>query len=246
MSAAPAPRYLAAGESALVVEFGAKIDPAIHHRVLALDAALSKANIGGVIETVPTYRSLMIHFDPRRWPMEELVAAIARLEEAPRLALELRRRWHIPACYEPPFAEDIDLVASALGLSAARVAELHATARYRVYMYGFAPGFLFLGGLPQALNFPRRPMPRAPVPAGALLIAGGQALIASCPMPTGWYMLGRTPVKMFAPRRDPIFLMGIGDEVCFEQIGGSAFRELTEAAEAGDYYPRCECVDDRA
>ncbi len=238
------PRYLPAGESALVVEFGATIDPRIHDCVLALDAAIQQANVEGVTETVPTYRSLMIHFDPRRLAAETLVTALAKLKDTSKPARTPAQRWHIPACYDPPHDEDIAEVAATLGLSPARIIDLHQGARYRVSMYGFAPGFVFLGGLPPELTIPRRAVPRSPAPPGSLLIAGGQALIASCAMPTGWYGIGRTPVKVFDPRRAKIFLASIGDEICFERIDREAFDALSLAAEAGEFSARCEYLDD--
>src|SRR5208337_1434027 len=103
----PNPRYLPAGESALVVEFGATIDPRIHDCVLALDAAVQHANFEGVTETVPTYRSLMIHFDPRRISAETLISELARLGATGKPARTPPQRWHIPACYDPPHDEDI-------------------------------------------------------------------------------------------------------------------------------------------
>ena len=111
-------------------------------------------------------------------------------------------------------------------------------------MYGFAPGFAFLGGLPRELTIPRRAAPRAPALPGALLIAAGQALIGSCAMPTGWYAIGRTPVKMFDPRRTQAFLVGIGDEICFERIDGAAFETLNLAAEAGEVCAWCEGLEE--
>ncbi len=240
----PKPRYLPAGESALVVEFGAAIDPGIHDCVLALDAAIQQANVEGVTETVPTYRSLMIHFDPRRLVAETLITALAKLDDTLKPARTLPQRWHIPACYDSPHDEDIAEVAAFLGLPRAQIIDLHQGARYRVYMYGFAPGFVFLGGLPPELTIPRRAVPRAPAPPGSLLIAGGQALIASCAMPTGWYGIGRTPVKVFDPRRAKIFLASIGDEICFERIDREAFDALSLAAEAGELCARGERLDE--
>ena len=236
----PKPRYLPAGELALVVEFGVTIDPGVHDCVLALDAAVQQASFEGVTETVPTYRSLMIYFDPRRLTAETLITALAKLEDTLKPARTPPQRWHIPACYNSPHDEDIAEVAAFLGLPRAQIIDLHQGARYRVYMYGFAPGFIFLGGLPPELMIPRRAVPRAPAPPGSLLIAGGQALIASCAMPTGWYGIGRTPVKVFDPRRAKVFLVGIGDEICFERIDGEAFDALSLAAEAGELCVRCE------
>ena len=238
------PRYLPAGESALVVEFGATIDPGIHDCVLALDAAIQQANVEGVTETVPTYRSLMIHFDPRRMNAEILTTKLARLDAADKPARTPPQRWHIPACYDSPHDEDIAEVAAFLGLPRAQIIDLHQGARYRVYMYGFAPGYIFLGGLPPELTIPRRAVPRSPAPPGSLLIAGGQALIASCAMPTGWYGIGRTPVKVFDPRRAKIFLAGIGDEICFERIDGETFDALSLTAEAGELCARGERLDE--
>jgi inhibitor of KinA len=237
-------RYLPAGESALVVEFGATIDPRIHDCVLALDAAIQQANVEGVTETVPTYRSLMIHFDPRRISAEILISELARLGATGKPARTPTQRWHIPACYDSPHDEDIAEVAVFLDLPRAQIIDLHQGARYRVYMYGFAPGFIFLGGLPPELTIPRRAVPRSPAPLGSLLIAGGQALIASCAMPTGWYGIGRTPVKVFDPRRAKIFLVGIGDEICFERIDPEAFDALSLAAEAGELCARGERLDE--
>ena len=222
------PRYLAAGECALVVEFGQTIDAAIHDRVLALDATIGAARFDGVSETVPTYRSLMIHFDPRRISMAVLIEAIRGLDpavEAPPAPRHLR----IPVCYEPPFAEDLGAVAATLGLPEDEIVALHSGALYRVYMYGFAPGFTFLGGLPPALAIPRRPTPRPPAPPGSLLIAGGQALIASISMPTGWHQIGRTPLRVFDPKREPMVLAAIGDAISFEPIGATRFAELSAA-----------------
>jgi inhibitor of KinA len=240
----PKPRYLPAGESALVVEFGDTIDPKIHDRVLALDAALQQAIWDGVIETVPTYRSLMIHFNPRRLTAEALVDSLAGLDYASAPPRTRRQLWRIPACYDSPHGEDIAELAALLGLSPAQIIGLHLGARYRVYMYGFAPGFTFLGGLPEELKIPRRAVPRPPAPPGSLLIAGGQALIASCAMPTGWYGIGRTPVKMFDPRREQVFLADIGDELCFERIDPVVFDALSVAAEAGELVARHEFLDE--
>jgi inhibitor of KinA len=238
------PRYLPAGESALVVEFGDTIDPKIHDRVLALDAAIQQAKWEGVTETVPTYRSLMIHFDPRHLTTEALTDALVELNYASAPPRMRRQLWHIPACYDAPHGEDIAEVAGRLDLPRERIIALHLGTRYRVYRYGFASGFTFLGGLPEELTIPRRAVPRPPAPSGSLLIAGGQALIAGCAMPTGWYGIGRTPVKMFDPRRGRIFLAGIGDEVSFERIDPAAFDAMSRAAEAGEFCARHEYLLD--
>jgi inhibitor of KinA len=227
------PRFLPAGESALIVEFGATIDPEINDRVRSFDRAVTDAAIGGVIETVPTYRSLMIHFDPRQIGTRSLVTRLEQLRPAPTTPAAARH-WLIPACYEPPHSEDLQEVATELGITPARAVELHASADYRVYMFGFAPGYIFLGGLPRELAISRRPKPRPPASQGSLLIAGGQALIANQPMPTGWYNLGATPAVLFDPARTPPVGLDVGDRVSFEPIDAATFIRLRQAAADGE------------
>ena len=100
-------------------------------------------------------------------------------------------------------------------------------------MYGFAPGFTFLGGLPEALAISRRATPRPPAPEGSLLIAGGQALITTIAMPTGWYVIGQTPVRKFDKARARPFLADVGDEIAFEPIDLATFDSLRRDAAAG-------------
>jgi KipI family sensor histidine kinase inhibitor len=237
------PRFLPAGEAALVVEYGRVIDPSLHDRVLALDAMIAAANIEGIIETVPTYRSLMIHFDPRATTPKALTQTIADLDTQPHRQTRSKKHWRIPVCYDPSLAEDLDTVAAALHMPRERVIALHAGARYRVYMYGFAPGFTFLGGLPEELTISRRATPRPPAPPGSLLIAGGQALISSIAMPTGWYVLGQTPVRVFDPARAKPFLTDVGDDVIFAPIDLDRFRALSREAEDGDLVAREEIAE---
>lgn len=234
------PRYLNAGEAALTVEFGDSVDPAINARVLSLDTALREKAPSGVIETVPTYRSLMIHYEPLTLARAALIAHVETLGAAQATAEQPQTQWIIPCCYDPALAEDIEIAAQALGLSAERVAALHAGADYRVYMYGFAPGWCYLGGLPAPLAIARRAAPRPPTPPGAALIGGGLALIATNPMPTGWYVIGRTPERLFALERDPPFFVNAGDTVRFEPIDCAAFDALEARTARGEIVSRRE------
>ncbi len=231
------PRFLDCGEAALSVEFGDSVDPAINARVLALDAALSAEPPMGLRETAPTYRSLFIRYEPLELSRDALIARV----EAMMASLADRTqeggegaRWTIPCCYDPALAEDIDEAAALLGLSAQALAQSHAGADYRAYMYGFAPGWCYLGGLPQALAIARRASPRGPTPQGAVLIGGALALVATNPMPTGWYVVGRTPERLFAPQRDPPFLIAPGDVIRFEPIDAATFEALDARAARGE------------
>ena len=235
-------RLLDAGERALVVEFGATVDPAINGQVLALDAAFVAARIEGVRETVPTYRSLMIHYDPLVISREKLVARIADFEATHPAAPAPQARWIFPCCYDPAIAEDIAELAALVKLDVAEAARIHASGAYRAYMYGFAPGYCYLGGLPEALAVSRRATVRPPTPENAVLVGGGLSLVATFSMPTGWYVAGRTPERMFAPHRERPFLVDVGDELRFEPIDTATFASLESRAQQGETIARREAL----
>ena len=232
------PRYLNAGETALVVEFGHGIDPVTNARVLALDAALMQAELAGLVECVPTYRSLMIHYDPLVLSRAALVGAVNACLTTPIPAIVPRKLWTLPACYDSDFAEDMDHVCQATGLTRANVIQSHAHARYPVYMYGFAPGWAYLGGLPAKLFVPRRSAPRPQIPPGSLIIAGGQAIVATMAMPSGWHILGRTPERLFRLDRDRVFLVDVGDVLTFDPVDRTTFDALERRAAAGETLAR--------
>lgn len=232
------PLFLNAGEAALVVEFGRTVDPAISDRVLALDAALAADPPEGLRELVPTYRSLMIHYDPLRLERARLVALV---EDRLTAAVEAKRaaaQWIVPCCYDLPHGEDLAEMAALMGLSAAEAAAIHASASYRVYMYGFSPGFTYLGGLPEAIAISRRTRPRPPHDSKAVVVGGGLSAIATFSMPTGWYVVGRTPERLYAPDRVSAFLFEPGDSLRFEPIDAATFALLDARAEAGEVVAR--------
>ncbi len=216
-----------------MAEFGTTVDPAIHDRVLALDDALRAAPPAGPARDGADYRSLMIHYDPLVLDRDDLAARVTALAAA-RRGPARRRPLDLPCCYDPACAEDIGAVAQATGLTVERVAALHAGAEYRVYMYGFAPGFAYLGGLPKDLAVSRRATPRPPHPANALLIGGGLAAVGTFPMPTGWYVIGRTPERLYAPQRPEPFPVAVGDTLRFEAIDAATFADLESRAAAGE------------
>lgn len=230
---ASTPRILPCGDAALAVEFGSVIDPRLNARVLALDAQV-KAGVPGILETVPTYRSLLVHYDPTATDYETLAARL--LELAGNLSDEPveGRLWRIPVVYGGPFGIDLEDVADRHGLTPAQVIEKHSAPIYRVYMIGFVPGYAYLGGLDPDLATPRRETPRLKTPAGTISIGGIQAVVASIEAPSGWHLLGRTPVRSFMLGRDPIFLLEAGDRVRFEPIEAERFEGLDRAAQAGE------------
>jgi inhibitor of KinA len=228
-------RILPVGDTGLSVQFGTEIDPAINDAVAALDTAIAAADLPGIVETVPSFRSLLVVFEPASIDRETLLAQLRVLSaRATRARRSAGRRWSLPVVYEPPFSEDLTEVSGLLGLSERDVVAAHTSAEFRVYMLGFQPGLPNLGGLPAQLQLSRRTTPRAPVPGGSVMIGGIQGAIMPLPTPSGFYLLGRTPVRLFDRRRTEPALLRAGDTVRFRAICADEFAGLTDAVSAGN------------
>jgi KipI family sensor histidine kinase inhibitor len=230
----PPPRLLPSGDSAIVVEFARQIDDVANRRVLALDKALAAASVEGVTEAVPTYRSLLVHYDPVRIDFETLGAKLAALAEMPTPPAGKARRWRVPVTYGGENGIDLEDVAKTLNLTPDEVAARHAGGDYRVAMIGFTPGWSYLSGLDQSLHIPRRGSPRVFTPAGTISIGGVQAGIQCLAAPSGWHLLGRTAMRTYQLHRDPVFLTEPGDRVTFYPVDEKTFAEQTRAADAGE------------
>ncbi|MCL5884289.1 MAG: 5-oxoprolinase subunit PxpB [Deltaproteobacteria bacterium] len=214
-------RYLAAGEQGLVVEFGDAIDPAVNARVQRLARVLSSRGVEGVLETVPTYRSLLVLFDPLVLPRKRLAAVVEGLLDAPSGTDEPAGApdvVELPVCYGGEFGPDLEFVARHSGLSPEEVISVHASPSYLVYMLGFTPGFPYLGGMPERIAVPRLASPRGKVPAGSVGIAGSQTGVYPVESPGGWRLIGRTPSRIFDPGAAEPFLLAAGDLVRFRPI----------------------------
>jgi len=235
-------RFLCAGDTAMVVEFGERIDRALSDRVLRLGAKLRLAQLPGLIETVPTYRSLMIHYDPVLTDHASLKARVAALLEDESAATAQARLWRIPACYESAHAADLPEVAQRAGLAESEVVRLHTETLFHVYMIGFVPGYPYMGDLPQALVLPRRADPRTRVPAGSIAIASTMTAIYPLESPGGWHLIGATPIRLFDPRAARPALFSPGDKLRFEPIGVAEFEEIRKASASGLYQPAWESV----
>ncbi|MXN17750.1 5-oxoprolinase subunit PxpB [Pseudooceanicola sp. GBMRC 2024] len=227
------PRILPCGDSALSFQISERVDAAVNDRIIALARALDRAGIAGVTDRVPTYRALLVTYDPERLRGAQLSERLMDLYEGLDDLGGATRLWRVPAFYGGPAAMDLDTLAAEKGLSPDQLIALHAGAEYRVYMIGFAPGFAYLGGLPELLHTPRLTVPRQLIPAGALGIGGQQASISSVAGPSGWRFLGETPVRLFDPARDTPFLLQAGDRVRFEPVDAATCARLAERAAAG-------------
>ncbi|KFE66816.1 Allophanate hydrolase 2 subunit 1 [Hyalangium minutum] len=214
------------GDSAFILRFGDAISLEIHERVVATLRVLDSWRERWVVDLVPGYASVMVHYDAlqvdpervRRWLEDALPRA--RPEATPHRIIE------VPVWYHPSVAPDLEPLAQEKGLTVEELVRLHTAPEYIVYMLGFRPGFPFLGGLNPRLFSPRLATPRPTIPAGSVGIGGQQTGIYPLKSPGGWRLIGRTPWKLFDPGVDPPVTLGVGDHLRFVSITEAQFREL--------------------
>ena len=219
-------RIVPAGDSALIVEFDERIDPAVNARTVAFAEAIRAACIDGVRDVVPTFRSAAVYFDPLRTNYDTLMTALEA--EAVRPVADVgaaREPVRIPVCYGGDLGPDLANVAAFAKMSEDEVVRVHASAVYRVFMLGFVAGFAYMGIVDERIAIPRHSTPRVRVPLGTVGIAGVQTGIYPAETPGGWQLIGRTPVKPFDAARAEPFLMKAGDSVQFYAIDRAEFDE---------------------
>lgn len=212
-------RFLDGGESCLVVELGDAIDVALNRQVRALDLALEQARVKGVLEAVPTYRSLAIYYDPLTIQRDTLRQQVASLYDSlGHQDDQMPRVVEVPTVYGGAYGPDLEFVARHSGLSPDEVVRLHSEPLYHVYMLGFLAGFPYLGDLAERLTVPRLSTPRLKVPAGSVGIGGRQTGIYPVESPGGWRIIGRTSLRLFDPSVEPPTPILPGDKVRFVRI----------------------------
>lgn len=214
------------GDRGLLLEFGDEISREINEKVRRMALAVQAEAIEGIIETVPTYRSLLIIYNPVILPIEDLKKRLKKIEGGLQTTpLSEPKLTRIPVVYGGIYGPDLEGVAKYLHASPEEVVQLHCSKPYLIYMIGFMPGYPYMGELPQALVTPRLKTPRLLVPKGSVAIAQRQTGIYSMESPGGWQILGRTPVELFHPEKDPPALLQMGDFVQFHQISEKEFKE---------------------
>lgn len=217
------PIFRAVGEQGLLVEFGATITPETHGKVLHLDAMLAAHPPEGFREAVPAYVNLLVSFDPLKTDHAGIETVLRRLITLPPHADTAKTPREVLVCYDPDLAPDLPEVAARTGLSPEAVIAAHMAGEYAVFLYGFAPGYAYLGGVPEALQLPRKDAAVRGVPAGTVIIAGPQCIVTTLTMPTGWWRIGQSPTRIL--RDDPArpFLFDVGDPVSFRRISRDDF-----------------------
>ena len=227
------PVFRQAGDTGIIVEFGDGIDPVVNSKVRAMAQSLKSGLPEGIVEIIPTYRSLLFIYDPSQiWYdkltgfIEEKAADITAIEETAPTVVE------IPVCYGGELGPDIGNVCDSSGLDEKEVIRLHCEPDYLIYMVGFTPGFPFLGGLADPLHTPRLKTPRMLVPEGSVGIANNQTGMYPIASPGGWQLIGWTPFTLFAPEKKNPFLYKAGDRIRFVPISADEYQTIKEKENA--------------
>jgi KipI family sensor histidine kinase inhibitor len=223
------PRFRLCGDRALIVEYGEGIDRAVNEKVRAMTALLKRALPAGVEAVIPAYRSLSLLYNPLATSIGRIAKALEAMETDLReTEIAKPRIVEIPVCYGGEFGPDLEIVAAHNSLTLDEAITVHTSVDYHIYMIGFAPGFCYLGGLDRRLHTPRRKTPRTHLPAGSVGIAESQTGMYPQDSPGGWQIIGRTPLRLFAPWREEPFLYQAGDRIRFVSIVKDQFRRIGE------------------
>ncbi len=222
------------GDSAIIIKFGNTIDMATHIKIRQFIDLLDKSAIDGMIELVPAYTTVTVFY---HFPTISYKTICHKLEtlllNLSATSLVQAQTVEIPVCYSKEYGKDLNTVAEINDLSVDEVIEIHSGGDYCVYMLGFAPGFPYLGGLSKQIAAPRKEIPRLVVPAGSVGIGGQQTGVYPMEMPGGWQLIGKTPLKLFDPWKNPPCILNIGDQVRFKAITKEEF--LHCSSEAKEY-----------
>jgi inhibitor of KinA len=229
-------RILPAGDLSLVVEFGNEISKDYNERVRQLNQSLRRVKGKGIVETVPTFRSLLVYYDPLKISYKKLcnyIRSAAKTEGS--VTIHSQRIIEIPVCYGEKYGEDLTEVARHAGMSEEEVIHIHSGVDYLIYMLGFLPGFPYLGGLDSRLHIPRLSNPRTSIPAGSVGIGGEQTGVYPIPSPGGWRLIGRTPLKLYDSEREKPTLYQAGDYIRFVPIDENEFNRIEKLVHNGLY-----------
>ena len=233
------PRFLPCGDLALSVELGDDINREVNARVLALEYLIQQRRVSGVTETVPSYRSLLVYYDPLVVGWGALTESLHALwREARPEVLPPARTVEVPCCYGGDLGFELEAAAEKIGLPADEVARLHADADYYVYFVGFTPGLPYMTGMPDRIFIPRLVQPRLKTPPGSVSIGGIQCCIYPVESPGGFWVLGRTPLRLYDPESADPILLRAGDQVRFTMITRPEYDAIAAAVADGTYAPR--------
>jgi len=223
------PRFLFAGDRGLLVEYGDRIDPEINKRIREVFLIQEKFPIQGITEAVPTYRSLLVFYDPGKTSPDRLQKELLELEKKRgEETIPSPEIFEIPVVYGGEYGPDLEFVAKHNGITPEEVITIHTSGTYLIYMLGFTPGFPFLGGLSAKLFTPRLKTPRTVVPAGSVGIANNQTGVYPIDSPGGWQLIGRTPMKLYNPKKKNSILLKAGSYLRFKRIPEAEYKRILQ------------------
>ncbi len=229
-------KYLPSGDKAVVMEFGNEISKDINSKIRNFMRLMDGTKIKGIEELLPTYRSITIMYDPSETGYQELISKLDALAGRTVEGEEEKIRIvEIPTLYGGEFGPDIDFVAGHNNLTADEVIKIHTGTDYLVYMLGFTPGFTYLGGMSKKVATPRLPSPRAKIPAGSVGIAGEQTGMYPSETPGGWQLIGRTPIQLYNPKKEPPVLLNAGDYVRYVSITQQEYYDIQKQVQEDNY-----------
>lgn len=213
------PTFRAVGDHALLVEFGDKVSKPVNETVHRLDRGLAVRPFDGFVESVPAFVNILIYFNPLVTEHKAVEASVIELlSDSPNDVTETTPR-DVLVCYESVENSDLEEVARLTGLSTEAVINAHLAGDYSVYMYGFAPGYAYMASVPEEIRLPRKDSALRGIAGGSVLIAGPQCLVTTITMPTGWWIIGKSPTRILTGDDDDPFLFDIGDPVNFQRVG---------------------------
>lgn len=220
-------KIIPSGDSGILIRFGNTITEEINKKVHDLQLNLETMKTEGIIEMVPAYTDLLILYNPLKNSFKSMSQSIEEAIEKPKSSKTQQQRLiKIPTCYEGEYGADLDEVSKNTGLSKDEIVKIHSSSKYLVYMLGFTPGFSYLGGMDERIACPRKKIPRQDIPAGSVGIADKQTGIYPIESPGGWQLIGRTPLNLFDPSREEIFLCKAGDQLQFVPISKNEFESI--------------------
>ncbi len=229
-------RYLPAGDEAIVIEFGKTIDDEVNNKVISMAASINNKRIRGVRETLPTYRSLMVFYNPRKISYIRLISIVKGLGYEKKSSTgEDKKTLIVPCCYDDIYGPDLSQMSEELNISKEEIVSIHSGKKYKIFMLGFLPGFVYLGGLDKRINIPRLKTPRTKIPARSVGIGGSQTGVYPVDSPGGWRLIGSTPLDFYDIKRENPILCEAGEYIKFKPVSRDEYEDIRREIELHNY-----------